>query len=312
MFVFKAAVVGAGTMGGQIAQTIAASGIPVVLKDVKDELVQAGLDEARNVTQGQVNGLVEKGQADRGAGRGPGRGGRRAHPGRHDVRGLRRRRLRDRGRARADGDQAGGLRRARRRHARPRDPRLEHLVAVDHRDRRGDPSARQGRRLPLLLPRLGHAADRDRRGRRHLGRDRRRRGQLRAGDPQAADHVRRGARASSSTASSTPASRRSGASRRRRACRSRRIDEGVGAANVVPMGPYFLVNLLGSRHRGARRRAPARVLRRSLLRPRGDAAPRRRRQARAPRPAATASTRRRASRPSRATPSPTSTSSSSS
>jgi enoyl-CoA hydratase/3-hydroxyacyl-CoA dehydrogenase len=62
MFVFKAAVVGAGTMGGQIAQTIAASGIPVVLKDVRDELVQAGLDEARNVTQGQVKALVEKGR----------------------------------------------------------------------------------------------------------------------------------------------------------------------------------------------------------------------------------------------------------
>src|SRR6188472_3839500 len=62
MFVFKAAVVGAGTMGGQIAQTIAASGIPVVLKDVKDELVQAGLDEARNVTGGQVAGLVKKGR----------------------------------------------------------------------------------------------------------------------------------------------------------------------------------------------------------------------------------------------------------
>src|SRR5215218_8061215 len=62
MFVFKAAVVGAGTMGGQIAQTIAASGIPVILKDVKDELVQAGLDEARNVTQGQVGKLVERGK----------------------------------------------------------------------------------------------------------------------------------------------------------------------------------------------------------------------------------------------------------
>jgi enoyl-CoA hydratase/3-hydroxyacyl-CoA dehydrogenase len=62
MFVFKAAVVGAGTMGGQIAQTIAAAGIPVVLKDVKDELVQAGLDEARNVTQGQVSKLAEKGK----------------------------------------------------------------------------------------------------------------------------------------------------------------------------------------------------------------------------------------------------------
>src|SRR2546423_731808 len=60
MFVFKAAVVGAGTMGGQIAQTIAASGIPVVLKDIKQELVDAGLNEARNVTQGQVGSLVKK------------------------------------------------------------------------------------------------------------------------------------------------------------------------------------------------------------------------------------------------------------
>jgi 3-hydroxyacyl-CoA dehydrogenase len=34
MFVFKAAVVGAGTMGGEIAQTIADADIPVVLKDV--------------------------------------------------------------------------------------------------------------------------------------------------------------------------------------------------------------------------------------------------------------------------------------
>jgi enoyl-CoA hydratase/3-hydroxyacyl-CoA dehydrogenase len=62
MFVFKTAVVGAGTMGGQIAQTIAASGIPVVLKDIDEQLVQAGLDEARNVTSGQVAKLVERGK----------------------------------------------------------------------------------------------------------------------------------------------------------------------------------------------------------------------------------------------------------
>jgi enoyl-CoA hydratase/3-hydroxyacyl-CoA dehydrogenase len=62
MFVFKAAVVGAGTMGGQIAQTIAAAGIQVVLKDIDDALVQAGLDEARNVTSGHVGKLVEKGK----------------------------------------------------------------------------------------------------------------------------------------------------------------------------------------------------------------------------------------------------------
>src|SRR5436305_2523993 len=49
-------------MGGQIAQTIAAAGIPVVLKDIDDELVQAGVQEARNVTQGQVAKLVERGR----------------------------------------------------------------------------------------------------------------------------------------------------------------------------------------------------------------------------------------------------------
>jgi enoyl-CoA hydratase/3-hydroxyacyl-CoA dehydrogenase len=54
--------VGAGTMGGQIAQTIAVAGFPVVLKDIDDALVQAGLDEARNVTGGQVGKLVERGK----------------------------------------------------------------------------------------------------------------------------------------------------------------------------------------------------------------------------------------------------------
>ena len=43
MFVFKAAVVGAGTMGAEIAQLIASAGIPVVLHDVAQPLVDAGL-----------------------------------------------------------------------------------------------------------------------------------------------------------------------------------------------------------------------------------------------------------------------------
>jgi 3-hydroxyacyl-CoA dehydrogenase len=60
MFVFKAAVVGAGTMGGEIAQVIASAGIPVVLKDVKQEFVDQGLAKAREVTQGQLGGLVSK------------------------------------------------------------------------------------------------------------------------------------------------------------------------------------------------------------------------------------------------------------
>ena len=60
MFVFKAAVVGAGTMGGEIAQVIASAGIPVVLKDVSQEYVDAGLEKARQVTEGKLGGLVAK------------------------------------------------------------------------------------------------------------------------------------------------------------------------------------------------------------------------------------------------------------
>ena len=60
MFVFKAAVVGAGTMGGEIAQVIAAAGIPVVLKDVKQEFVDTGLEKARQVSEAQLGGLVAK------------------------------------------------------------------------------------------------------------------------------------------------------------------------------------------------------------------------------------------------------------
>ncbi len=60
MFVFKAAVVGAGTMGGEIAQVIAAADLPVVLKDVEQKFVDQGLEKARQVTEGQLNGLVAK------------------------------------------------------------------------------------------------------------------------------------------------------------------------------------------------------------------------------------------------------------
>jgi 3-hydroxyacyl-CoA dehydrogenase len=60
MFVFKAAVVGAGTMGGEIAQVVASAGLPVVLKDVKQEFIDQGLEKAREVSQGQLGGLVKK------------------------------------------------------------------------------------------------------------------------------------------------------------------------------------------------------------------------------------------------------------
>jgi 3-hydroxyacyl-CoA dehydrogenase len=60
MFVFKAAVVGAGTMGGEIAQVIASAGVDVVLKDVEQKFVDAGLEKAEQVTKGQLAGLVKK------------------------------------------------------------------------------------------------------------------------------------------------------------------------------------------------------------------------------------------------------------
>jgi 3-hydroxyacyl-CoA dehydrogenase len=60
MFVFKAAVVGAGTMGGEIAQTLAAADLPVVLKDVDQKFVDQGLAKAREVTATQLQGLVKK------------------------------------------------------------------------------------------------------------------------------------------------------------------------------------------------------------------------------------------------------------
>jgi 3-hydroxyacyl-CoA dehydrogenase len=62
MFVFKAAVVGAGVMGGEIAQVIASADIPVVLKDVDQRFVDAGLQKAREVTEGQVARLAKKGR----------------------------------------------------------------------------------------------------------------------------------------------------------------------------------------------------------------------------------------------------------
>ena len=62
MFVFKAAVVGAGATGGEIAQAIAAAGIPVLLKDADETLVDAGLAQAREVSEKAAAKLVAKGK----------------------------------------------------------------------------------------------------------------------------------------------------------------------------------------------------------------------------------------------------------
>jgi 3-hydroxyacyl-CoA dehydrogenase len=66
VFVFKAAVVGAGTMGGEIAQTIANADIPVVLKDVEQRFVEQGIDKARSLWEGRVDaGKLDASELDR-------------------------------------------------------------------------------------------------------------------------------------------------------------------------------------------------------------------------------------------------------
>ncbi len=55
MYIFKAAVVGAGTMGGEIAQVITFSGLPVVLKDIDQKMLDAGMAKARSIYQRRVD-----------------------------------------------------------------------------------------------------------------------------------------------------------------------------------------------------------------------------------------------------------------
>jgi len=54
MYIFKAGVVGAGTMGAEIAQCITFGGLPVVVKDVSEEMVERGLEKARDIYRSRV------------------------------------------------------------------------------------------------------------------------------------------------------------------------------------------------------------------------------------------------------------------
>ncbi len=55
MYIFKAAVVGAGTMGGEIAQVITYSGLPVVMKDIDQKMLDAGMEKIRSIYQRRVD-----------------------------------------------------------------------------------------------------------------------------------------------------------------------------------------------------------------------------------------------------------------
>ena len=245
MFVFKAAVVGAGTMGGQIAQTIAAAGIPVLLKDIKQELVDAGLAEARNVTSGQIGKLVEKGkiteeqaaaQIEEVLGRITGTT---TYEGFGDVDFVveavpERMDIKQAVFAELDACTPGHAILA-------SNTSSLSITEIGEATLRPDKVVGFHYFYPASIMPLIEVIEGDDTspetiaGRRHL----------RPGDPQAADHLRRGARASSSTASSTPARREIWRAQEEEGLSIKKIDEGVGAAGVIPMGPFFLVNLLG-------------------------------------------------------------------
>jgi len=55
MYIFKAAVVGAGFMGAEIAQVITYAGLPVVLKDIDQEMLDKGMEALREIYQRRVD-----------------------------------------------------------------------------------------------------------------------------------------------------------------------------------------------------------------------------------------------------------------
>ena len=55
MFIYKAAVVGGGAMGAEIAQVISYSGLPVVLKEINEQLAQKALTHIRKIYQARVD-----------------------------------------------------------------------------------------------------------------------------------------------------------------------------------------------------------------------------------------------------------------
>jgi 3-hydroxyacyl-CoA dehydrogenase len=55
MYIFKAGVVGAGTMGGEIAQVISYSGLPVVMKDIDQKMLDIGMEKIRSIYQRRVD-----------------------------------------------------------------------------------------------------------------------------------------------------------------------------------------------------------------------------------------------------------------
>ena len=194
MFVFKAAVVGAGTMGGEIAQVLASADVDVVLKDVDQKFVDQGLEKAKQVTEGQVGRLVKKEkitqeQGDEQIAEILGRiTGTTEYEGFGDVDFVIEaspERMQIKQAVFAELDEVT-----------PGHAILSSNTSSLSITEMGDATSRPDQvvRVPLLLPRVDDAADRGDRGRRHVRGDGADRLQLRPADPQAADPLRRGAR----------------------------------------------------------------------------------------------------------------------
>ena len=139
-------VVGAGQMGGGIAQVVAASGRRVSLHDAAPGAVERGLEAMRK----SLTKLAEKGGADPDEVLARVAAGRRDRPGRPADRGRRRGLRGEEGdlRARGRGAAGGG------------DPRVEHVVDPDHVARRGHVARRSRDRHALLQPGAGAEARR--------------------------------------------------------------------------------------------------------------------------------------------------------
>jgi len=65
MYIFKAAVVGAGAMGGGIAQVITYAGLPVIVKDIDEKQLELARKHVESIYQSRVNkGKMTPGQME--------------------------------------------------------------------------------------------------------------------------------------------------------------------------------------------------------------------------------------------------------
>ena len=55
MYIYKVGIVGAGTMGAQIAEVVSYAGLPVVLADMSETLAKRGVDSVRAIYQARVD-----------------------------------------------------------------------------------------------------------------------------------------------------------------------------------------------------------------------------------------------------------------